>query len=874
MAQFRVATGIRGLAAFALIATVAISGVAYGQGTDVIVGSLPSVANYTADGDFDAFAVGTTSCNVGDETLVWIASTNQHPVIGANMYRLKDGRFEQIGMSWLKHGFTALQGTLCEDDPANPDCVPHFNGTALGVGCSDPYSAGLNGSQGGLGPRYEVNPVTGDFPYPYTTFPLVSASTDRRLKVHIDDLDPDLNTGAVYFVDGHYIHPEDAEAGNDDNNASWRPVNVFTAGTDNYNVSTTGSTVRGEPAVYAWQNEDAEVEIAIVDVVDDGRFLIGYKVTDNEDGTWSYEYAVQNLNSHQSAESVTIPYTAGLSITDLGFHDVEHHSGEPLDGTDWDITTDNDEIVWACTESFVDNEDANALRWGSLFNFRFVCNAPPIDGDFTIGLFRPGTESSVTTTISIPSDQFLVPPTDLLCDAVPGEVTLSWTNGDTYDAVEVFRDGVSLAVLAGTETSYTDSAVIGAGERTYGIVGSSLTEVAATVECVVDVPQVVAITYPNGVPSLFDPAGQILDVSIVALPGNALDTVSPTLNYDIGAGEISVPLTFVSGDLYTADFPAVDCETEFVWWISAESTDGIVATEPLNPAIAPNSNFAADSATSIFDDAETDLGWTVGAPGDNATTGQWVLADPNGTISQPEDDHTATGTQCWVTGNAAAGSAAGTSDVDSGVTTLVSPVYDLANSTTGTISYWRWFHNSGGAAPNEDVFTVEVTGNGTTWVEVETVGPTGEGSDGGWFFHSFVVSEFVEPTDTVQVRFIAADTGAPSLVEAAIDDVTVEGLGCTPDSGPSFRRGDCNNSGNFDISDAIAGLGFIFLGEGPADCQDACDTNDNGALGLDDMIGLLDALFAGGTPPEAPYPDCGSDETPSTLTCESYGTCP
>ena len=33
------------------------------------------------------------------------------------------------------------------------------------MNCSDSYSAGLNGAQSGLGPKFEVNPTTGVFPY-------------------------------------------------------------------------------------------------------------------------------------------------------------------------------------------------------------------------------------------------------------------------------------------------------------------------------------------------------------------------------------------------------------------------------------------------------------------------------------------------------------------------------------------------------------------------------------------------------------------------------------------------------------------------------------------------------------------------------------
>ena len=45
------------------------------------------------------WAFGTTSCNLGDMVADWYGGTNRVPVIAQNAYRIKDGRFEQIGGS-------------------------------------------------------------------------------------------------------------------------------------------------------------------------------------------------------------------------------------------------------------------------------------------------------------------------------------------------------------------------------------------------------------------------------------------------------------------------------------------------------------------------------------------------------------------------------------------------------------------------------------------------------------------------------------------------------------------------------------------------------------------------------------------------------
>src|SRR5262249_46817454 len=157
---------------------------------------------------------------LGTQELTWNANTNQHPVISQNLYRLANGRFEQLGQAWLKHGFCALQGTVCSSG-----CMPSPLGCgALGVGCSDPYSSSLNGGQNGLGPKSEVNASTGAFLYPWSNNGSGSGELFKRLQALDTDIDPAANPGALYFVASMYVQPEDAASHNNNNNESYRQV--------------------------------------------------------------------------------------------------------------------------------------------------------------------------------------------------------------------------------------------------------------------------------------------------------------------------------------------------------------------------------------------------------------------------------------------------------------------------------------------------------------------------------------------------------------------------------------------------------------------------------------------------------------------------
>ena len=382
-----------------------ISGIATAQvGPDVIVGAITGPSNYSHVGGIDAFSVGTTSCNIGDQDLPWISNTNQHPVIGQNAFRIWNGRFEQIGQSWLKHGFFALSQTLCGSCP-NPT-----NGTALGVGCSDPYGSGLNGSQGGLGNKFEVNASTGFFNYPYAEGNQGSTGNSiyKRLQIHLSDLDPANFPGAVYVVEAQYIQPQDAMADNDNNNASWMSCSFSPSG-GGYNMSLQGGTHQQEPAIFAWQAMDPSVSLIPVDVPGDGRFWAGFKVTDQGNGTFHWEVAVHNLNSHLSARAFSIDFPAGATVSNVGFHDVDYHSGEPFDGTDWTSSITGNTITWS-TQTFAQNQNANALRWGTTYNFRFDTNQGPPSGTVTasLELFRPTANPVVNFAFTPPNTMVVV----------------------------------------------------------------------------------------------------------------------------------------------------------------------------------------------------------------------------------------------------------------------------------------------------------------------------------------------------------------------------------------------------------------------------------------------------------------------------------
>jgi Dockerin type I domain len=440
-------------------------------GADVIVGSLPAIQNWTTGADIDgirAYSIGVTPCNVGTQPLDWFTSPNRrHPVVAQNMFRLANGRFEQIGQSWVKHEFCAIQMNLCQT------CTPVGNCccSQLGAGCSSPGSASGFGIFSNMGPKSQINAHLGTNVSPFAS-PSGNTSLRGRLLVREDDLDRSLHPGAVFFAEAQPIAEDDAQLGDmsyDNNNVSYRAMIVNQT---NFFIGLGGGTVREEPAIAAWKAVDAEVDIQNIDIPDEGRLILGYRVTDLGDGTWHYEYALHNLTSDDSVGSFSVPVPLGVELTNVGFHDVDYHSGEIYSLEDWTPTESPGAITWA-TESFAENPNANALRWGTLYNFRFDANTPPQEATLTLGLFKSeGTQEAP-----------ILAPTVAGARVVHGASGVSYTDhayGGFIDPRRESSDGVSHnAGINKVTFIFSDEVVSGNGG---GDVGPADFEVSETGE--------------------------------------------------------------------------------------------------------------------------------------------------------------------------------------------------------------------------------------------------------------------------------------------------------------------------------------------------------------------------------------------------------
>ena len=191
------------------------------------------------------------------------------------------------------------------------------------------------------------------------------------------------------------------------NNVSYRRYNVNGTGSPFTFSPASATTVRAKTAIAAWTGATT-VEIK-PDPGNDGVGTIAYKVTNPSPGVWHYEYAIYNQNLDRAIQSFSVPVGAGVTLSNIGFHAPPQHPGWAVDGTvgnagyssaPWTQTQAGGSMTWS-SETFAQNPNANAIRWGTLYNFRFDSNRPPQTVSATIGFFKTGAPITVQVRVRV-----------------------------------------------------------------------------------------------------------------------------------------------------------------------------------------------------------------------------------------------------------------------------------------------------------------------------------------------------------------------------------------------------------------------------------------------------------------------------------------
>ena len=341
-----------------------------GNGPDLVVTDIRDLTEVDREAGSLALSLTSVVCNQGSEPVDWFANPNpNHPFLVFNLFRLEDGRLQQIGVSDAKHGFAVSQDNLCDGF-----CFPEDSFSRLGVGCSDLYGVPINAAQDESTYRSEINPWTGEFIFEGSHLdrhpPGDHGALEHRLRAAAADLDPKMHPGAQYFVELYIVSADDIDH---TNSLGWKKVSLgeVVGGERQYRLAE-GPAVEGS-VLAAWTG--ASVQSVPDSPEGDGRSYVAVSTNNNGDGTWRYEYAVYNLDMDRGVVSFELAIDPDVAVENVAFHAMPSFE-EGFSRDPWDVSRDGDRLRWFTSKESGDGP-RNPLRWGTLYNFSFDADLAP-----------------------------------------------------------------------------------------------------------------------------------------------------------------------------------------------------------------------------------------------------------------------------------------------------------------------------------------------------------------------------------------------------------------------------------------------------------------------------------------------------------------
>ena len=293
------------------------------------------------------------------------------------MYRLVDGRLEQLGASGIKHAFfTVNVGCTCSGGSILwADNSPVNSGV-----CTDTYGVGNNNSPSALGIREEVDANQGTWeqcgsiyapdgiaPGPCTQQLTNIPFNTMERRLYVDNADF-TTPGAEYFLEAWYVIRDDINIFNSMGYQKVIPTGAGTSWTFNY---TDG--YQSGPVSDVWVDPNSLGPMESSELIDNdlGQMRVISKAEDLGGGKFRYTYGVMNYDFSTGTKSFSLPALEVPSATD--FNDPDYDSNN-----DWSFSSANDTLSW--TPPTVDDFQP----WGTLFVYVIEIDQAPTSSQATL----------------------------------------------------------------------------------------------------------------------------------------------------------------------------------------------------------------------------------------------------------------------------------------------------------------------------------------------------------------------------------------------------------------------------------------------------------------------------------------------------------